>query len=79
VFQFLVVAGASKFVDPAKIANRLHVATVQPEHELSIARDHALTAAGRQLPPTVLTAIGGLRAPLAKLDQAFGVAPAATS
>jgi hypothetical protein len=38
----------------------------------------ALTAEGRQLPPTVLTAIGGLRAPLAKLDQAFGVAAVAT-
>jgi hypothetical protein len=36
----------------------------------------ALTAEGRQLPPTVLTAIGGLSAPLAKLDQAFGVTPA---
>ena len=35
----------------------------------------ALTAAGRQLPPAVLTAIGGLHAPMAKLDQAFGVAP----
>lgn len=35
----------------------------------------ALTAEGRQLPASVLTAIGGLRAPLAKLDQAFGVAP----
>jgi len=39
----------------------------------------ALTAQGRQLPSTVLTAIGGLRAPLAKLDQAFGVAPVTTS
>jgi hypothetical protein len=38
----------------------------------------ALTAGGRQLPPNVLTAIGGLRAPLVKLDQAFGVAPADT-
>ena len=38
-----------------------------------------LTAEGRQLPATVLTAIGGLRAPLAKLDQAFGVAPVTTS
>ena len=38
----------------------------------------ALTASGRQLPPTVLSAIGGMRAPLAKLDQAFGVARAAT-
>jgi hypothetical protein len=34
----------------------------------------ALTAPGRQLPPTVLAAIGELRAPLVKLDQAFGVA-----
>ena len=39
----------------------------------------ALTANGRQLPPAVLTAVGGLRAPLAKVDQAFGVAPAAAS
>jgi hypothetical protein len=39
----------------------------------------ALTANGRQLPPAVLTAIGGLRAPLAKVDQAFGVAPGTTS
>jgi len=38
----------------------------------------ALTAEGRQLPPAVLTAIGGLRAPLMKLDQAFGAAPATT-
>jgi hypothetical protein len=38
----------------------------------------ALTTEGRQLPPTVLTAIGGLRAPLAKLDQVFGVAPPTT-
>jgi hypothetical protein len=38
----------------------------------------ALTAEGRQLPPTVLTAIGGLRGTLAKLDLAFGVAPATT-
>jgi len=36
----------------------------------------ALTATGRQLPPAVLTAVTGLRAPQAKLDQAFGVAPA---
>ena len=35
----------------------------------------ALTAEGRQLPPTVLTAIGGLHAPLAKIDQVFGAAP----
>jgi hypothetical protein len=34
----------------------------------------ALTSAGRQFSPTVLSAIGGLRAPLEKLDQAFGVA-----
>jgi hypothetical protein len=39
----------------------------------------ALTAEGRQLPPSVLAAIGGLRAPLSKLDQAFGVAPVTTS
>jgi hypothetical protein len=32
----------------------------------------ALTAGGRQLPASVLTAIGGLAAPLATLDQAFG-------
>ena len=38
----------------------------------------ALTAAGRQLPPSVLSAIGGLRAPLAKLDQAFAVTPPVT-
>jgi hypothetical protein len=38
----------------------------------------ALTAQGRHLPPTVLSAIGGLRAPLEKLDQAFGIARAAT-
>lgn len=34
----------------------------------------ALTAPGRQLAPTMLSAIGGMRAPLAKLDQAFGIA-----
>jgi hypothetical protein len=34
----------------------------------------ALAAAGRPLPPPVLAAIGELRAPLATLDQAFGVA-----
>jgi hypothetical protein len=39
----------------------------------------ALTADGRQLPPAVLNAIGALRAPLAKPDRAFGVAPAPTS
>jgi hypothetical protein len=33
----------------------------------------ALTRAGRPLPPAVLTGIGGLRAPLDKLNQAFGV------
>jgi hypothetical protein len=33
----------------------------------------ALTPGGRQLPPAVLSAIGPLRAPLDKLDQAFGV------
>ena len=38
----------------------------------------ALTASGRQLPPTVLSAIGGMRAALNKLDQAFGIARAAT-
>jgi hypothetical protein len=39
----------------------------------------ALTAEGRRLSPTVLTAIGALRAPLAKLDQAFGAATVTTS
>jgi hypothetical protein len=39
----------------------------------------ALTAGGRQLPPTVLTGVGALRAPLSKLDQAFGVTPAPSS
>jgi hypothetical protein len=39
----------------------------------------ALTAEGRQLPPTVLTGVGALRAPLSKLDQAFGVTPAPSS
>jgi hypothetical protein len=39
----------------------------------------ALTAEGRQLPTTVLTGVGALRAPLSKLDQAFGVGPAPTS
>jgi hypothetical protein len=39
----------------------------------------ALTADGRQLPPTVLTAIGGMRAPLLKLDQAFGVVSPSTT
>ena len=39
----------------------------------------ALTAQERQLSPAVLSAIGGMRAPLAKLDQAFGVARPATS
>ena len=34
----------------------------------------ALTPEGRQLPPAVLSAIGGLRAPLEKLDSAFLVA-----
>lgn len=38
-----------------------------------------LTANGRQLPPAVLTAVGGLRAPLAKVEQAFGAALATTS
>lgn len=35
----------------------------------------ALTPGGRSLPSGVLSAIGTLRAPLEKLDQAFGVAP----
>jgi len=39
----------------------------------------ALTASGRQLPPTVLTAIGAMNAPLLKLDQALGFAPPPTS
>ena len=39
----------------------------------------ALTANGRQLPPAVLTGIGSLRAPLAKLDQAFGIVAPPTS
>jgi hypothetical protein len=39
----------------------------------------ALTAEGRPLPPTVLTGVGALRAPLLKLDQAVGVRPAPTS
>jgi hypothetical protein len=34
----------------------------------------ALTPEGRQLPPAVLAGIGGLRAPLEKLDLAFAVA-----
>jgi len=38
----------------------------------------ALTASGRQLPPSVLSAIGAMRAPLEKLDQAFGIVRAAT-
>jgi hypothetical protein len=38
----------------------------------------ALTGSGRQLPPPVLSAIGAMRAPLEKLDQAFGMARAAT-
>jgi len=33
----------------------------------------ALTKDGRQLTPPVLTAIGGLRAPLVKINQAFGL------
>jgi hypothetical protein len=36
----------------------------------------ALLKEGRQLPPAVLTGIGSLRAPLLKLRQAFGGAPA---
>jgi hypothetical protein len=39
----------------------------------------ALTSNGRQLPPAVLTGIGTLRAPLTKLDQAFGVTAPPTS
>ena len=39
----------------------------------------ALTANGRQLPPAVLSGIGSLRAPLTKLDQAFGITAAPTS
>ena len=38
----------------------------------------ALTASGRQLPPSVLSSIGAMRAPLEKLDQAFAIARAAT-
>jgi hypothetical protein len=38
----------------------------------------ALTAGGRKLPPTVLTPIGGMRAPLEKLDQVFGIVRAGT-
>jgi gas vesicle protein len=38
----------------------------------------ALTTGGRQLPPAVLTGIGGMRAPLEKLNQAFGMKPPAT-
>jgi hypothetical protein len=38
----------------------------------------ALTKEGRQLPPPVLTAIGGLRAPLLKINQAFGLVEAGT-
>jgi hypothetical protein len=38
----------------------------------------ALIAPGRQLPAPVLSAIGGMRAPLLKLDQAFGIVKAAT-
>ncbi|HEX8032121.1 MAG TPA: hypothetical protein VF491_26855, partial [Vicinamibacterales bacterium] len=34
----------------------------------------ALTAPGRQLPPSVLSAIGSMRAPVVKLDEVFGVA-----
>jgi hypothetical protein len=32
-----------------------------------------LTKEGRELPPPVLTAIGGLRAPMEKINQAFGL------
>jgi hypothetical protein len=38
----------------------------------------ALTKEGRQLPPSVLTAIGSLRAPLEKINQAFGLGEAGT-
>jgi hypothetical protein len=38
----------------------------------------ALTRDGRKLPPTVLTGIGGLRAPLATINQAFGLGAADT-
>jgi len=38
----------------------------------------ALTKEGRQLPPPVLTAIGGLRAPLLKINEAFGAGGAGT-
>ena len=38
----------------------------------------ALTVSGRELPPAVLSAIGGLRAPLETLDQAFGISRVAT-
>jgi len=38
----------------------------------------ALTPQGRQLPPAVLSAFGGLRAPLEKLDQVFGISRSST-
>ena len=38
----------------------------------------ALTKEGRKLPATVLTGIGGLRAPLATINQAFGLGAAGT-
>jgi hypothetical protein len=38
----------------------------------------ALTRDGRQLPPPVLTAVGGLRAPLVTINQAFGLGTVGT-
>jgi hypothetical protein len=38
----------------------------------------ALSSGGRNLPPSVLTPIGSLRAPLSTLDQAFGLTPPAS-
>jgi len=35
----------------------------------------ALSPSGKTLPPAILSAIGALRAPLEKLDQAFGAGP----
>jgi hypothetical protein len=35
----------------------------------------ALSVSGRQLPPSVLTPIGSMRAPLSTLEQAFGLVP----
>jgi hypothetical protein len=39
----------------------------------------ALTAGGRKLPPAILTGIGGLRAPLEKIELAFAVAAPKTT